>query len=275
MTLYVIGDVQGCAAAFDELLEALAFRRRRDHLWLVGDLVNRGPDSLGVVRRVAELDDCVTCVLGNHDLHLLAAAAGARPANGTDTFHDVLEAPDCEVLLDWLRARPLLHRDRERSLVLVHAGIPPIWKIKQAAAHAAEVEELLRGPGWKKGLRSMYGNAPLQWREDLDPDDRRRFTINALTRMRYWDPRGRLDLDCSGPPGSQPDPLVPWFDARKPRRKWHIVCGHWSALGLMRRADVTAVDTGCIWGGALTAVALEPPGRPVQIVCAPGGEPAR
>jgi bis(5'-nucleosyl)-tetraphosphatase (symmetrical) len=276
MTLYVVGDVQGCAEAFAKLLKEMKFHKNRDHLWLVGDLVNRGPDSLGVLRRVIALGDRATCVLGNHDLHLLAAAAGVREPSPTDTFQDVLAAHDVEPLLDWLRQRPLIHLDAERSLLLVHAGIPPFWKVKTAAAYAGEIEQLLRGANWKKMLRSMYGSAPLQWRDDLADDDRRRFTINALTRMRYWDERGRLDLDFSGPPGTQPPNLVPWFDARrKPRRNWHIVFGHWSALGIMQRDDITAVDTGCVWGGALTAVPLDPAGPPVQIPCAPGGAPAR
>lgn len=273
MTLYVVGDVQGCASALDALLAKLRLRST-DHVWLVGDLVNRGPDSLGVLRRVIDLGDDATCVLGNHDLHLLAAAAGARVPSATDTFQDVLDAPDADALLDWLRRRPLLHCDRERRLALVHAGIPPIWRIREAAAHAAEVERLLRGEQWPRLLRIMYGSAPLEWRDDLADDDRCRFTINALTRMRYWDPRGRLDLEHSGPPGSQPPDLVPWFDAREPRRKWHIVFGHWSALGLVRREDVTSVDTGCVWGGALTAVALDPAGAAVQTACAQSAAPA-
>jgi bis(5'-nucleosyl)-tetraphosphatase (symmetrical) len=276
MTLYAIGDVQGCAEAFNKLLKQLAFNESRDRLWLVGDLVNRGPDSLGVLRRTIALGDSALCVLGNHDLHLLAAAAGARSANGTDTFQDVLEAPDAEALIDWVRRRPLLHRDAERKMVLVHAGIPPIWKVKQAAGYATEIETMLRGSSWKKSLRDMYGSTPLEWRDDLDDEDRQRFIINAFTRMRYWDPRGRLDLDSSGPLGSQPANLVPWFDARpKARRKWHIVFGHWSALGFVRRDDITALDTGCVWGGALTGVPLDPRGPPVQVLCKPGGAPLR
>jgi bis(5'-nucleosyl)-tetraphosphatase (symmetrical) len=275
MALYVIGDLQGCSEAFDKLLRKLSFRKGRDHLWLVGDLVNRGPDSLGILRRVIALGDSATCVLGNHDLHLLAAAAGVREANQTDTFQDILAANDAPELLDWLRQRPLIHRDAERLLLLVHAGIPPTWKVKTAAAAAADIERMLRGENWKKALRGMYGNTPLQWREDMIEDDRRRFAINALTRMRYWDTRERLDLDYSGPPGSQSSNLVPWFDARrKRRRKWHIVFGHWSSLGIVQREDITSVDTGCVWGGALTAVPLDPPGPPVQVPCKPGGIPS-
>ena len=276
MTLYVVGDLQGCSQAFDQLLERIEFDERHDELWLVGDLVNRGPDSLRVLRRVIELGDRVTTVLGNHDLHLLAAAAGARTASPSDTFQDVLGADDAEVLLDWLRTRPLLHRDKARRLLLVHAGIPPIWKVKQARRHAREIETILRGSSWRKMLRAMYGGTPLQWREDLTEEDRHRFTINALTRMRYWDPRGRLDLDNSGPPGTQPDHLVPWFDARrKPRANWHIVFGHWSALGVIQRTDITAVDSGCVWGGALTAVPLDPYGAPIAVACKAGGTPVR
>jgi len=276
MTLYVVGDLQGCAQAFDQLLEKIEFDPRRDELWLVGDLVNRGPDSLRALRRVIALGDRAKTVLGNHDLHLLAAAAGVRMATASDTFQDVLGADDAEALLDWLRSRPLIHRDKDRGLLLVHAGIPPLWKVKQACRHAAEIEAILRGPSWRKMLRAMYGTAPLQWRDDLAEEDRHRFTINALTRMRYWDPRGRLDLDNSGPPGSQPEPLVPWFDARhKPRSNWHIVFGHWSALGVVQRADITAVDSGCVWGGALTAVPLDPCGGPIAVACKPGGTPLR
>jgi bis(5'-nucleosyl)-tetraphosphatase (symmetrical) len=273
MTLYVIGDVQGCGQAFDNLIRKIAFTPGRDHLWFVGDLVNRGPDSVGMLRRIMALGDDATCVLGNHDLHLLATAAGVRGRNDTDTFADVLAAPDAGEILDWLRHRPLLHRDKHRLLLLVHAGVPPTWKIKQAARNAEEIETLLRGAGWRDALKDMYGDAPTQWRADLPDRERRRFTINALTRMRYCDDQGRLDLNYSGAPGSQPSALVPWFDARsRPRRRWHIVFGHWAALGYLHRPDITAVDTGCVWGGALTAVPLDPGGPPVQVKCGPGGQ---
>ena len=269
MRLFAIGDIQGCAAAFDALLRKLEFRPSRDHLWLVGDLVNRGPDSLAVLRRVMALDRSVTCVLGNHDLHLLATVAGRRELSPADTFHDVLEAPDLRLIVDWLRHRPLLHYDRAAKRVLVHAGIPSAWTATQARAEAHEVETLLRGRKWRYALREMYGGEPSAWSRKLRGADRRRYTINALTRMRYCDRRGRLDLSYSGAPGTQPKGLIPWFDVPERRAAGtHIVFGHWAALGLLRRKDVTALDTGCVWGNYLTAVRLNRPARAIQVSAA-------
>jgi bis(5'-nucleosyl)-tetraphosphatase (symmetrical) len=268
MALYAIGDIQGCGAALDALLRKIAFRRSRDRLWLVGDLVNRGPDSLGVLRRVMELGRSVTTVLGNHDLHLLATVAGRRELSASDTFGDVLESPDAGKIVDWLRRRPLLHHDRTARRVLVHAGIPPAWTVAEARAAARDVEDLLRGRQWRASLRNMYGNEPAAWRDDLAADDRRRFTINALTRMRYVDRRGRLDFSHSGPPGSQPKGMRPWFDvAARRARDVQIVFGHWAALGVVRRRDIAALDSGCVWGGCLTAVRLDKPGRSIRVEC--------
>ena len=268
MTLYAIGDIQGCARSFEALLRRIKFKRGRDHLWLVGDLVNRGPESARVLRMVMQLKDSATTVLGNHDLHLLATAAGVRSAGNGDTFDDVLDAADAEKLLDWLRTRPLIECDRKAKRALVHAGIPPVWRVRDAVEHAAEVEQLLAGKKWVKALSSMYGNSPTAWAPDLAPKARQRFTINALTRIRFCDKAGRLDLYYSGPPGSQPAKLMPWFDVPKRRaRKWHIVFGHWSALGVLRRDDITALDSGCVWGWELTAVPLDPPGKPVKVKC--------
>jgi bis(5'-nucleosyl)-tetraphosphatase (symmetrical) len=268
MTLYAIGDIQGCARSFEALLRRINFRRERDHLWLVGDLVNRGPRSLRVLRKVRDLGDSATTVLGNHDLHLLAAAAGARTPTSADTFDDVLEAPDASELLSWLRKQPLIVSDKAQKRVLVHAGIPPAWKVREAVAHAREIEKLLAGRDWARALRGMYGDVPDQWAPGLSPGDRRRYTINALTRIRFCERNGRLDFNCSGPPGSQPSRLKPWFDfPRRRTRKWHIVFGHWSALGIVRRDDITALDSGCVWGRELTAVPLEPPGPPIAVNC--------
>jgi bis(5'-nucleosyl)-tetraphosphatase (symmetrical) len=271
MRLFAIGDIQGCAAAFDALLRKIAFRPSRDRLWLVGDLVNRGPDSLAVLRRVIALGRSVTCVLGNHDLHLLATVAGRRQLSPADTFHDVLEAPDLSSLVDWLRHRPLLHHDRDAKRLLVHAGVPPAWTAGQARAEAHEVETQLRGRKWRYALREMYGGEPSAWSPKLRGVDRRRYTINALTRMRYCDRRGRIDLSYSGAPGTQPKGLLPWFDVPERRAAGtHIVFGHWAALGLLRRADVTALDTGCVWGNHLTALRLNRAARPVQVSAAAG-----
>jgi bis(5'-nucleosyl)-tetraphosphatase (symmetrical) len=268
MTLYAIGDIQGCAGRFNALLDAISFEPVRDRLWLAGDLVNRGPDSLGVLRRVIALGDSVTAVLGNHDLHLLAAAAGIRRPDAKDTFDDILGAPDAAELLEWLRNRPLLHHDAGAGRLLVHAGLPPGWSVGEAKRRAEEVCQRLRSPAWAEGLADMYGDEPRAWSGRLAPQDRRRYTINALTRMRFCDYRGELDFENTGPPGTQPSGLIPWFDfPRRKNRDTHIVFGHWAALGLLRRPDVTALDTGCVWGGSLTAVALDPPAEPVSIDC--------
>jgi len=269
MRLFAIGDIQGCAAAFDALLRKIAFRPSRDRLWLVGDLVNRGPDSLAVLRRVIALGRSVRCVLGNHDLHLLATVAGRRELSPADTFRDVLEAPDLDAIVDWLRHRPLLYHDRGAKRLLVHAGIPPPWTVAEARAEAHEVEAQLRGRKWRYALREMYGGEPSAWSRKLQAVDRRRYTINALTRMRYCDRRGRIDLSYSGAPGTQPKGLIPWFDVPERRAAGtHVVFGHWAALGLLRRRDVTALDTGCVWGNYLTAVRLDRPGRAVQVSAA-------
>jgi bis(5'-nucleosyl)-tetraphosphatase (symmetrical) len=274
MAHYAIGDIQGCHQAFTALLDALSFDAARDRLWLVGDLVNRGPDSLGVLRTVMALGDCVTCVLGNHDLHLLATVAGGRELSAEDTFGDVLAAPDSTALVDWLRRRPLLHHDEAAGRVLVHAGLPPAWTAAEAAAAARDVERALRGTQWRTALRTMYGNEPRRWRAGLDGPSRRRFTINALTRMRYCDAEGGLDFSHSGPPGSQPPGLVPWFDVPGRReREAHVIFGHWAALGLLRRGDVTALDSGCVWGNELTAVRLDAEAAPVQVSCAGDAAP--
>jgi len=266
MTLYAVGDVQGCARTFKRLLKRISFDPDRDRLWLVGDLVNRGPASRKVLRKVIKLGDSVTCVLGNHDLHLLATAAGVRRRSRTDTFHDILDADDAADLIDWLRRRPLLHLETKQRRALVHAGIYPAWQPKEAKRYAQEVEARLSGPGWRRSLARIYGSTPDLWSPKLVGADRRRFTINALTRMRFCDASGRLDFGESGPPGSQPRRLTPWFRMpERPGRKWHIVFGHWSTLGLYRRDGVTATDTGCVWGGKLTAVPLDRKGAPIAV----------
>lgn len=258
MTLYAIGDIQGCDRAFGELLEKLPFSAGKDELWLVGDLVNKGPDSLRVLRRIMKLGDSARCVLGNHDLHLLAVAAGVRKLARGDTFDDVLKSRNAKKLIGWLREQPMMIRDKEYNRVLVHAGIPPNWSVKKAAEHAAFVEAELRSRSWKAALGSMYGNSPSIWPKGLNKQRSFRYTVNALTRMRYCDKQGRLIFGPSGPPGTQPKRYMPWFDV--PRRKasnTHIVFGHWSALGIIQRKNLTALDSGCVWGGRLTAVSLK------------------
>lgn len=268
MTLYAIGDIQGCASAFDSLLEAIAFSPRDDRLWLAGDLVNRGPDSVRVLHMAMALGDCVVTVLGNHDLHCLATFAGVRPPQTQDTLDELLAADDRDALIDWLRSRPLLHYDAKAGRALVHAGIPPGWTMADAERSAREIEQMLRASSWRESLAEMYGDAPRRWHRSLSTANRRRYAINALTRMRFCAPDGRLDFEHTGPPGSQPEPLVPWFDhPLRATPNIHIVFGHWAALGLVQRDDLTATDSGCVWGGSLTAVPLDPPGEPIAVRC--------
>jgi bis(5'-nucleosyl)-tetraphosphatase (symmetrical) len=259
MAVYAIGDIQGCYDALRRLLDAIDYAPARDRLWLTGDLVNRGPQSLDVLRFVAGLDD-VVCVLGNHDLHLLALAAGSEAARkrSRDTLDAVLAAPDREPLLAWLRARPLAHYDEALGWLLVHAGVAPQWDLAQTLACAREVEATVRGDAATDFLAHMYGDEPARWSDTLRGIPRQRFITNCLTRMRYCDAGGRLDLDSKGPPGSQPAGLLPWF--RAPQRRTArvpIVFGHWAALGFLDEPTLLALDTGCVWGQGLTAVRLD------------------
>ena len=262
MPTYVIGDVQGCYAELRSLLRECGFDARRDRLWFVGDLVNRGPCSLDVMRFVADLGDQAHTVLGNHDLHLVASARGVRGLRARDTFHDVLDAADGGPLIDWLRSRPMAHHDPELGIVMVHAGIAPAWTIDDALVHAAELSGALRAPDHPRLLSSMYGNEPDRWRDSLTGLDRLRFITNAFTRMRYCRAGGGLDFSEAGPPGVQDSSLAPWFTLRDPGAdRVRIVFGHWATLqlrtALPRRLHVRHVDTGCVWGGSLTALRLE------------------
>ena len=271
MSHYAIGDVQGCLRALDALLAKLDFDPGRDRLRFVGDLVNRGPDSLGVLRRLRSFGSAIDCVLGNHDLHLLATAARVRDSAPDDTLQAVLDAPDAAELLDWLRRWPLLQHDTAANQVFVHAGIPPAWTLPEALREAGQVATRLRAPDWPAALREMYGDRPSAWSETLPPADRQRYTINALTRMRYCDRHGRLDFAANGPPGSQPAGLLPWFELpHQLPRGCQVIFGHWAALGVLRRAHFTALDSGCVWGGALTALDLDHGARIIQVACPAG-----
>jgi len=267
MATYAIGDVQGCCDELEALLLELSFDPSRDRLWFVGDLVNRGPRSRDVLRLVRGLGDAAVAVLGNHDLHLLAIARGAahlRPAD--HALVQVLESPDRDSLLDWLQSQPVLHHDPGLGITMVHAGLPPQWDIPLARRCAAELESSLRSEHSGRLFAEMYGNQPDCWRDDLEGADRLRFITNALTRLRVCDASGRLLLKLKGPPGKMPAGAIPWFDA--PGRRWdgaRIVCGHWSALGYHDAGGVLALDTGCVWGGTLTAQRLDAPARPVTV----------
>ncbi|MGQ0529084.1 MAG: symmetrical bis(5'-nucleosyl)-tetraphosphatase [Panacagrimonas sp.] len=259
MPTYAIGDVQGCHQELLALLELIQFDRARDRVVFVGDLVNRGPDSLAVLRLVKDLGDAAVTVLGNHDLHLLAVSQGGK-LGGRDTLAEVLCAPDCDALLDWLMRQPLAWCHPESDTLLVHAGLPPQWSVQLALDLAAEAGALIAGPKGGGFLRRMYGDEPSLWSPRLRGLDRTRFVVNCLTRMRYCDVDGRLDLRQKGVPGSQPSHLLPWFQV--PGRLSEgasAVFGHWSTLGKTHwpEARVHGLDTGCVWGGRLTSLCLD------------------
>lgn len=265
---YAIGDIQGCAQELRALLARIRFSPDRDELWLVGDLVNRGPRSLEALRDVRALGACATTVLGNHDLHLLAVAFGARPPHRAgDTFDEILAAPDRDALLEWLLERPLAHFDAERDDLLVHAGLVPQWTVPQALALAAEAEEALRrDPG--AFFARMYGDRPHRWSESLTGPERLRFIVNVFTRLRVCTAAGRIDLKMKGPPPGASSEYRPWFEHDgRASRGTRIIFGHWSALGYVNAHGVVGLDTGCVWGGALTALRLDAPADPVSLPC--------
>lgn len=256
MATYAIGDVQGCHDELLALLDQIRFDPTRDLLWLTGDLVNRGPKSAQTLRTIRELGTSAVCVLGNHDLHLLAVAEGISKTKHRDTFGDVLGADDREELLDWLRQRPLLHS--QDDFTMVHAGLPPDWTLAEAKAHAREVEALLRGPNYREFLGHMYGDEPSRWDENLEGYERSRFIINCLTRLRFLTPQGQLELQAKQKPSHEQNQLIPWFNfpGRKSRGT-AIIFGHWSTLGFHISEDTYCLDTGCLWGGELTALRLD------------------
>lgn len=268
MPTYAIGDVQGCFDELQQLLRQVRFSGG-DRLWLVGDLVNRGPKSLDVLRFVAELGGRAVVVLGNHDLHLVSQFEGVERGRKNDTLDDVLDAPDAKALVDWLRARPIMHV--ESRYAMVHAGLLPQWSVQRAAALAKEVERALVSPSYQEFLSNMYGSQPDEWTDSLQGWDRLRVIVNAMTRLRFCTPGGRMDFRAKGtapPPGYRP-----WFQMRNDQQL--LICGHWSALGLRTSAKLAALDSGCVWGGRLTALRLED-GAVFQVPCpgyqAAGGE---
>lgn len=259
MSSYLIGDLQGCDAPFERLLAKIGFSPSRDTLYMLGDLVNRGPASAAVLRRLMACGDAARCLLGNHDLSLLAVAHGFRAPHRNDTMDDVLAAPDREAMLDWLRHRALaLHA---HGILMVHGGVLPAWDVPQVLALAGEVEAALRGPGLTDFLAHMWGNQPDCWDDALAGTDRLRVIVNALTRLRFCTPAGVMDLKASGRLDQAPAGMTAWFDV--PGRRTAAACiafGHWSTLGYLRRPDIIALDTGCVWGGCLSALKLDASG---------------
>jgi bis(5'-nucleosyl)-tetraphosphatase (symmetrical) len=262
---YAIGDIQGCYAELRELLAQLKFSSDRDRLWLVGDLVNRGPQSLEVLRFVRALGDNAITVLGNHDLHLLAVACGAHRKRKADTLDHIFAAPDRDDLLGWLITRPLAHY--EQGDLMVHAGLVPQWTVAMALQLAREVETALRTDP-RQLFDNMYGDEPTRWSEQLTGTDRLRFAINVLTRLRICTSDGEVDLKMKGKPPRGHSQLQPWFEVQGRRStEARIVFGHWSALGLIVRKEVVGLDSGCVWGGELTALDLDSERPPVGISC--------
>jgi bis(5'-nucleosyl)-tetraphosphatase (symmetrical) len=270
MPTYAIGDIQGCEIELERLLELIRFDPGRDRLWFTGDLVNRGPGSLGVLRLVKSLDACSVVVLGNHDLHLLALAEGNAKHAKKSNLGPVLKAKDRDELLDWLRHRPLMHHDARRGFALVHAGLPPQWSLAEALERAGELEAVLRGDGYRDYLFGMYGNQPPRWSPDLAGMERLRFITNCLTRLRYCTADGTLALKEKGTLDTRPADLLPWFQCPGRRSQGErIVFGHWSALGYWDRDNVWGIDSGCLWGGSLTALRLRRtrPVEPIHLPC--------
>lgn len=255
MATYAIGDIQGCFEALQRMLALIEFEPTQDRLWFVGDLVNRGPDSLAALRFIKDLGDGAVTVLGNHDLHLLTVAAGFARLHRGDTLSEILEAPDREDLLHWLRTRKLMHA--EDGWAMVHAGLLPQWSVEQALALAQEVECALAGPDYLGLLSTMYGNQPEEWRDDLAGMDRLRVIINAMTRLRLCSRSGRMEFRHKSAPRSLPEGYFPWYAIPGRQSAGHpIIFGHWSTLGLHASKDVVALDSGCLWGNALSAMRL-------------------
>jgi bis(5'-nucleosyl)-tetraphosphatase (symmetrical) len=272
MARFAIGDVQGCATELRALLGAIRFSADRDQLWFVGDLVNRGPYSLECLRLIRALGDNAVVVLGNHDLHLLALVFGGRLQDKPgDTLRDILRAPDRVPILQWL-LEPLAHQDPTHGELLVHAGLVPQWTVPQTLVLAREVHDALRAAP-EEFFAHMYGDKPDQWSDDLAGADRLRFIVNCLTRLRVCTAAGRVALKAKGPP-LPASTLLPWFEVPgRASRDTRIIFGHWSALGYVNAHGVIGLDTGCVWGGALTAVNLDQPIRPISIACSGYQEP--
>jgi len=258
MSVYVIGDIQGCFDELQELVEFISFNPKKDQLWFVGDLVNRGPKSLETLRYVKSLGKAAVIVLGNHDLHLLAAHAGVKEIQTTNSLYPVLQANDINEIIDWLRKQPLLIANKKLNFAIVHAGLAPQWSIEDAIKYSKEVQNVLCSNKYQDFLHNMYGDEPNHWDARLQGWNRLRTITNFMTRVRYCTNKGEMSFTDKGPPGSQSPKMKPWFEI--PSRKSHdttIVFGHWSTLGHVNKHNIIATDTGCLWGGHLTAIKID------------------
>lgn len=258
MAVYAIGDVQGCFDELQELVHYIKFNPKKDQLWFVGDLVNRGPKSLETLRWIKSLGNAAATVLGNHDLHLLAAHAGAKEIRTTSSLYSVLQAKDIDTLVDWLRRQPLIRYNKQLKFAMVHAGLAPQWSLKDATRYSKEVEKVLRSKKYKDFLYNMYGNQPNQWDGRLRGWNRLRTITNFMTRVRYCNNRGVMSFTEKGSPGTGSTRMKPWYQIKSRKSQdTTIVFGHWSTLGYIDEHNIIATDTGCLWGGALTAVQIE------------------
>jgi len=270
MAIYAIGDIQGCYDQLRRLLDTLSFDPARDEVWFVGDLVNRGPDSLKTLRFVKSLDDSAITVLGNHDLHLLALGAGNMRQEKKSNLDPVLRASDRDELLNWLRHRPLMHYDARKNFALIHAGLPPQWDLMDALECAHEVETVLQSPSYEDYLHAMYGDEPARWSRSLTGMDRLRFITNCFTRLRYCQTDGTLALREKGRPGAQRSANLPWFAVPgRATSDIRIIFGHWSTLGYATKHNTWSLDSGCVWNGKLTAIQVQKkkPIEPISISC--------
>ena len=263
MSTYAIGDLQGCFSELNELLDIINFNETTDQLWFVGDIINRGPESLACLRFVKSLGNNARTVLGNHELHLLAVANNVCNLHRKDTLDEILNSDDAEELLNWIRNLPLLVNDNELNFVMSHAGLPPQWTLKETQKFAQETEVLLRGDDFNDFIKCLYGDEPDEWTESLKGYDRHRFIINALTRIRYCYADGRLNLTAKNAPGKEENHLIPWYSLpNRQTNKNKIIFGHWSTVHLgnvkdFKQFNVYPLDTGCLWGGYMTAMRLE------------------
>jgi bis(5'-nucleosyl)-tetraphosphatase (symmetrical) len=269
MAMYLIGDVQGCDSALQRLIDKIQFSPSRDTLHLLGDLVNRGPDNLAVLRRLKNLGQSARCLLGNHDLHLLALHVGVSKLKPADTLNDILQAPDRTELMDWLRFQSLAMH--EAGVLMVHAGVLPQWSLTQTMSLAAEVETVLRGQDWTDFISHMYGSQPDRWQDNLSGHDRLRVIVNGLTRLRFCTPEGAMEFAHHKDAAFAPEGFLPWFDIEDRRTKGNTIAfGHWSSLNALDRKDVVELDTGCVWGGCLSAVRFDPEhgiGERIKVEC--------
>ncbi len=258
MAVYAIGDVQGCFDELQELVNNISFDPNKDQLWFVGDLVNRGPKSLETLRWIKSLGDAAVTVLGNHDLHLLAAYVGAKDIGASSSLYPTLQAHDIDDLIDWLRHQPLMAFNKKLKFAMVHAGLAPQWSIEDALDYAKEVERVLQSKKYKDFLFNMYGDKPNQWDNELKGWSRLRTITNFMTRLRYCNNKGVMDFNEKNSPGMQGVKLKPWYEiASRKSQDTTVVFGHWSTLGHIREHNVISIDTGCLWGGALTAVKIK------------------